>query len=72
MGHSAYCSNQGTLPTPDRVEPQRQVDPPEPVTEQASGILEAGLDIRTTDRHGQFSSTRQQIANRAATTSGRS
>ena len=22
MGHSADCSNQGTLPTPDRVEPQ--------------------------------------------------
>ena len=26
MGHSAYCSNQGTLPTPDRVEPEIVAD----------------------------------------------
>ena len=26
MGHSAYCSNQGTLPTPDRVEPNNLVE----------------------------------------------
>ena len=49
---------------------QEQVDPPEPVTEQAPGILEAGLDLGTTEHHGQFSPTRPQIANRAATKSG--
>ena len=49
---------------------QQQVDPPQPVTEQAPRILEAGLDLGTTERHGQFSPTRPQIANRAATKSG--
>ncbi len=38
MGHSAYCSNQGTLPTPDRVEPEN----PKPFvwTKTAEDILE--------------------------------
>jgi hypothetical protein len=48
---------------------QQQVDPPEPVTKKASGILEARLDFGTTERHGQFSPTGPQIANRAASTS---
>ncbi|MDA8076593.1 MAG: hypothetical protein M0Z40_15450 [Actinomycetota bacterium] len=50
MGHSAYCSNQGTLPTPDRVEPDYcrrggillgidGVGPPEAVTERILASL---------------------------------